>query len=165
MTPLGEALEGVPLVRDGCALFDEFSGQGRPVAGDVDGDGAPDLLLVLAKKDGNARLAFFRNDRNGSLQPAQEIAVEGHQAINGVALLPGVDGTSQLVLSTPQGTALADLDLTQALARVRGFLPGTSSLGSEGLLTTGDINGDGLFDLAIGGPNGVALVARVPEGR
>ncbi|HEY0456258.1 MAG TPA: VCBS repeat-containing protein, partial [Verrucomicrobiae bacterium] len=119
---------------------------------DLDGDGWEDLIISTGK--GGAP-GLYRNDHKGSfalfekpglLQPVtrDQSAIIGFPAANGGSLLAG---SSNYKDGFAEGAAVRRLDLNPP--NVADAVPGEAS--STGPLLLGDIDGDGVLELFVGG--------------
>jgi len=161
--------------RDGRIIFtlnapDEEEGNrmGYAVAslGDVNGDGIPDLLVGVPKKDVSEDLpdvgsAYIFSGANGSFIRSLDPPAQGGAEANGrfgtaVANAGDVngDGVSDILIGAPgQGRAYVFNGATGALIRTIPS-PAAETLASFGSAVAGgrDVNGDGILDFVIGAP-------------
>src|SRR5438132_541885 len=161
--------------RDGSIIFtltdpDEEEGNrmGYAVAslGDVNGDGIPDLLVGVPKKDTPAGLpdvgsAYIFSGADGSFIRSLDPPAQGGAEANGrfgtaVANAGDVngDGVSDILIGAPgQGRAYVFDGATGALIRTI-TSPVAETLPSFGFAVAGgrDVNGDGIPDFVIGAP-------------
>jgi hypothetical protein len=148
------ALEGV-YWRSETALPDPFKFNGRLRTADVDGDGATDVL-VLRQRGERGELTVYFNDLSGNLGSPTVIANGEKLDVRDFAIVP-VPGSpkSKLVILARAGvymvTAL-DRELTAGDTPALIVAPSTPTL-----ISAGDMNGDGVPDLALAGPAGLEL--------
>jgi FG-GAP-like repeat len=126
---------------------------------DLDADGAPDVLVTFHDASGMHGQAYF-NKQNGALDPAP-VRVEaptGTQLLAWAALNADADPARELALLTDKGVFLADLGADGRTFTVAPKpLAGVAAQGN--VLACGDIDGDGIDDMAIAG-TGVLQVFR-----
>jgi len=161
--------------RDGSIIFtltdpdeEEGNSMGYAVAGigDVNGDGIPDLLVGVPKKDVSEDLpdvgsAYIFSGANGSFIRSLDPPAQGGAEANGrfgtaVANAGDVngDGVSDILIGAPgQGRAYVFNGATGALIRTI-TSPVAETLPSFGFAVAGgrDVNGDGIPDFVIGAP-------------
>ncbi|MFT5122574.1 MAG: hypothetical protein ACI97B_001205, partial [Verrucomicrobiales bacterium] len=104
----------------GASLNDTLGGPGGALLDDVNGDGLADLILVAIGGDG-------ANNTRGAC--GEVVVLYGQVAFT---------------------TNVTDLALSNSFDRVIFGARGSDLLGNKGALTTGDFNGDGIRDLALG---------------
>jgi hypothetical protein len=138
------------------------------VAVDMDGDqGAdarPDVLATVQELSSlDKTIALFRNDGSGKLQAPIKLVLpafpdDGPYLQAFAAFNFDGDPQKELVLVTAGGAYVADLDLATGELLILDTLPEVAGSTS---VKVADIDGDGIEDLAFGGPAGV----RVMRGR
>ena len=126
---------------------------------DVDADGAPDVLVTFHDETGMHAQVYF-NKKNGALDPSPKVVKvpDGTKLTSWAALNADGDRAKELVLLTDKGVFLADLDPGGTSFTVSSKpLTGVAAVGN--VIACGDIDGDGVDDIAIAG-TGVLQVFR-----
>ncbi|MGH8565256.1 MAG: FG-GAP-like repeat-containing protein [Gammaproteobacteria bacterium] len=125
-------------------------------AGDVNGDGAPDLLVGAPEQDGVASRdgqAFVFSGADGrlllTLFPSRGCCGFG-EAVAGAGDVNG-DGAPDLLVGSDLGDVLVFSGADGSVLRTLDDPPGSSSFG-EAVAGIGDVNGDGVPDLLVGAP-------------
>ncbi len=118
------------------------SGSNFPVAGDLDGDGDPDLVVSPGYG-----ITLIQNDA-GTLSVAGSVALG-----EGIPLLADLDQDGDLDIAQPSQSTSGQQSVAIAWNQGAFVFSGTVVLptgvgGYAPLVTTGDFNGDGLLDLA-----------------
>jgi FG-GAP repeat len=122
---------------------------------DVDGDGAPDVLAVYRDAAGMAARVYI-NKKNGALDrsPIALPSPPKGQLLAATALNTDGDVQREIALLTDAGVFIADLAADGQSFSVAS-VPALSVSGNS--IAAGDVNGDGVEDLAISG-NGLLQV-------
>ncbi len=133
-------------------------------AGDIDGDGLDDLLVGAPWFDGGAAnsgaYAIYRSGTSGLPQTSSIIAGSQAGARLGQSIAfvgdANSDGLDDFLVSSP-GFGMGSVNLYAGSATSSGYMPVWSAGPNPGyfgwsLTATGDLNGDGVADFAIGAP-------------
>jgi len=136
-------------------LSDPTARNGRLRVDDLDGDGARDVV-ALGQRSGRGEVVVYFNDSSGTLGQATTISDAGTLDVLDFALLraPG-DTKPRILMLTTTGVFLVTARgraLTVGGAPALSMTAGTPT--SPRLIATGDVDGDGVQDLALGGPLG-----------
>jgi hypothetical protein len=118
---------------------------------DVDADGAPDVLVTFHDETGMHAQVYF-NKRNGTLDPSPTVVKvpDGTKLTSWAALNADGDREKELALVTDKGVFLAKLDPGGTSFTVSTKpLTGVPAVGN--VIACGDIDGDGIDDIALGG--------------
>lgn len=161
-----------------CGISDEGgeSAEDLPLDGqlqvvDVDGDGHEDILSLATEIAPPPefslvpRLMFFQNHYDGQLDIAGRVTLEVEGAKEDARLRSFVamqldgDPEPELVIVLGEKLYKGEIDLAQR--RVVNVTP-LEGLPRGTLLSTGDLNGDGVEDLVIAGSSGVNLARGIP---
>jgi hypothetical protein len=138
------------------AVPTQFNGRLRTA--DLDGDGAKDVL-ALARRDGRGALVVYFNDRTGQLGAEASVADAASLDVRDFAVVPS-PGTQKadVALLTASGVYVVrcrDRQLTTGEGPALAMSP--SSAPPPTLVSAGDLDGDGVADLALGGPGGIQV--------
>ncbi len=139
------------------------AGDARPVFHDLDGDGAPELVVGSADgtvsvfpnrgRSGNPWFAVYSQD-----PPARFKCSVGFMSTPRIADMDG-DGSADLVSGSQDGTVR--FYPGPGFEERAGFFGGVKAAGSSAP-ATGDFDGDGRIDLAVGGADGSIAVFMAP---
>ncbi|HSQ62060.1 MAG TPA: VCBS repeat-containing protein [Polyangiaceae bacterium] len=147
---------GTPTEVDALVVHDETgsaaSQSGRALATDLDGDGKPDVV-ALASVAGTTSVVVFWNDHAGQLGTMTAVPnPDGHPAIDFAVLDAGGSAPSLAVL-TDEGVSLASF--AQRAPSVASSLAFHVAGGHR--IAPGDVDGDGVTDLAVAGDAGLTV--------
>lgn len=146
-----------------------FDGQLQVV--DVDEDGHEDIVALALELTPPPdlglvpHLVMFRNQYDGQLDVAGRVLFDIEGAKDGARLRSfsvvqlDSDPAPEIVLILGDATYRGDLDLAQKKVVNVSLLEG---LPQGGVVSSGDLNGDGVKDLVIAGSSGVNLVRGIP---
>lgn len=164
--------DGAPVV-DTFAFDPDFRGGGFVAVGDFTGDGIGDLI-VSAGEGGGSRVQVFVVDQLGGLQVAADFFAFNPFDTQGVRVAAGdVDGDGEDEIVTalgPGGSPNVRVFDGQTAVGSATVNPTQSFFVADGasrdglFVATGDLRGDGLHDIIVGGGSGGNLV-RVYDGR
>ncbi len=142
-----------------------FMNLADPFVVDWDGDGKKDLIVGEGSFSANTVL-FFKNlgtdasPRFDIEQMVQLIAARGNEQLKPAALDWNGDGRLDLFVTDEKGDAIIYLRKADGtLDEGRPVQAGGRNFGPMASVKPADFNGDGLFDLIIGGSNGQVRVA------
>jgi hypothetical protein len=157
---------------------DFFNYFGEALASDLNGDGQKEVVVLgyLPQQDKSiqVRLLVFQRAGNGGLDiegrlaldlPFVEVPSQGMAPLaTGLAALQAdTDPGDEIVLVNPVGASLVDVDLDAGtLSDPVALIDERESLFNAFSAAAGDIDGDGVQDIAIGGANGVKVRFGVP---
>ncbi|GAA2018438.1 hypothetical protein GCM10009740_02830 [Terrabacter terrae] len=137
------------------------SGVGAARSVDVNRDGRIDVVALVGSNDGTSMFATYLQAADGTLQPPTTTPLPSHSETLAVADFNG-DGIPDLVTS---GTGYpATVSVLPGLAGGGFGAPASTGLGDslfparQGELSTGDLDGDGLPDVALMTRTGVAVL-------
>jgi hypothetical protein len=146
---------GAELMRiDGAGSY-EYFGAAVDFAGDVDGDGYPDILVGSAEANGGAGFASVYSGATG-VQLLQVVGNGAEQLGGDVAGIGDVDGDgfADLLVGAPNangvGAAYVFSGFSGALLHQFDGAAGTTM--GFGLANAGDVDGDGVDELLVGAP-------------
>ncbi len=126
---------------------------------DIDGDGAPDILFKGFDDDTAAAVNVFWNDGSGGFDASRTTALNVDGGVKDFVCAPGTSPCTLYAVSEEKAFAIAVAkDHTATVREVPSVQGGWS-------ITTGDFDGDGLADLAVGAPTDLRLyyaIARLP---
>lgn len=174
IAPAGDADDGAAVV---VADYDEVSfrflprpalpltlrlgSDSRIMLHDLDGDGALDAVIVGGDHDAPTELVVLWNDRTGHFDTAHSVrlAPESKGGVTGATCVPSLDGHGCILYMTTRTAAYRVLP-----SPARALVPVLVKDLDGGLdITSGDFDGDGVPDLAIGQTATLVLYRRAPE--
>ncbi|MFO0593059.1 MAG: FG-GAP-like repeat-containing protein [Polyangiaceae bacterium] len=128
---------------------------------DLDGDGALDAVIVGGDHDSPTELVILWNDKNGGFDTAHPVrlAPESQGGVTGATCVPSRDGFGCVLYMTTRTSVYRVLP-----SGLRELSPVKLKDVDGGLdITSGDFDGDGVPDLAIGQTATLILYTRAPE--
>ena len=131
---------------------DPHAESGRVLATDLDGDGRPDVV-ALASVAGTPSVVVFWNDHGGALGAMTVVPnPNGHAPIDFATVQAGGAGPSLAIL-TDEGVTLA------SFAQRSPSVASSAALHLDGgrRLAAGDVDGDGVEDLAVASDTGIVV--------
>jgi hypothetical protein len=133
-----------------------FGGRRCPAAGDLNGDGAPDLV---AANDRDNTVSVLLNREDGTFLPQRDFATASHPYSPAIGDLSG-DGKLDVAVTTDRGVSVL-------LNRGDGsFKPKRNArVGWNSSIAIGDLNGDGAPDLAATSARGLSVALNRGDGR
>ena len=145
--------------------FAAGSGGSSPTAiaaGDLDGDGAPDLVTASSSEDGGtAGISVFRNEGHGTFGAAQDYPTGAGNPVS--VAIGDLDGDHRADVVS------GNSDQTVAVLFNKGDgtlgAPREDAVGGAGSVALGDLNGDGRLDVATAdGNTGVSVLLNAGDG-
>ncbi len=146
----------------------EFEYRGQVQVVDIDGNGT-DEVVVLAKDEDPLTFTFstgiviFQNDHSGTLEPQNALRPANiTEALPTAFAFLEADGDEalEIVVLSPYEAILADVDLASGELVIKKVF---DVIGGGTTVTSGDFNGDGVADLAVGNGSSVAIFLGVPR--
>jgi hypothetical protein len=136
-------------------LTDPTMHNGRMRIADVDADGNDDVV-ALGQTGKNGTLVVFFNDKQGELGTPTSVNGAEKLDVRDFALAgTAADGKPRIVVLTTTGIYIVTVrgrELTVGSTPALSMSAGAPT--SPSLISAGDIDGDGVLDLALGGPLG-----------
>jgi hypothetical protein len=152
VSPAGRATVREPSTTQGSLVIGS-----APELVDLDGDGWPDLVLIVADEDGVARLGVVWN-QTGSLDLGGLVPIDlGGEPVRGFATLLDRKTTRFVAVTDHNAHEIATGAGRNLSVAVIQDVPGGEAV------ALGDMTGDGLPDLVIAVPGGLRILTEVPE--